>query len=340
MHSTLKRQGQATPRPDATKRQKLCIMRQTLRQYEEGLPQDTDTSGNIDPLATSSDRESNLRKIQVEMCTNLHQKLDTIDVHDIRRIIRCIYGRAPRGANATSISCVRPSMPFLCPSCQCHRIYNASDSQLSCPSCGLSVYYPDSTEGKTSQAACTTTTVGLASTQHVTYDRSQLYRKHLEQYMCESTDIPQSVIDVVKTSVGSTRATKCTPTMVGKILKEKQMSKWCKYSVRISRQLCERPMGRLPSLTFEKLMRRFKILVSAYNKDTQSRCKFLNFDFVTRQFLCMEGEHDLCKLFNFQKTKDVELRSEAKFSRWCELAAQETGDTTWRVFPSHSRDSA
>ena len=355
-----------------TKQRKLCTLRQELRAYEDdwlasrartgeqqadaiptAIPTDAgEATVDLDSVHSLLDRmargereqmlvrrEGDQRDIQVKMCAALVQKVDLLGIHDITRIIRCVYGRPPHKASQSNTSLPRPSMPFLCPSCQAHRTYNSVESQLSCPRCGVSVYYPDGTEGRHSQAVHSGTNSGTSSTQNVGYDRAQLYRKHLEQYTGNGMLVPENVLDVVKLALHNIhvmRPSKCRPTTIVKILKDRGLPQWCKHAVRICRHICGRSSGELPSYLVEKLMARFHILVRVYNKENAQRSKFLNFDFLTKQFLHMEGLGDVATLFQFQKTKEVELRAESRLSGLCELAAKETGDASWKVFVADS----
>ena len=278
---------------------------------------------------------SDLRQLQVEMCSKLVKSIDNLGISDISRVVRCAYGRPPAVGVQSMQVYPRPALPFLCPSCLAYRTYNSVESQLSCPMCGVSVYYPDGTEGRNSQAihagsACTTGSSGG-------YDRIQLYRKHLEQYADSSFSVPDEVIDQVRQSLQAlqlTRSNKCRPTLITKILKETRLGQWCKHSLRICRRICGKPSSELQPKLIDLLMARFNIILKVYNRDSAQRGKFLNFDFLTKQFLCMEGYYEEASLFSLNKTKEVELRAEGRLAVLCELALAETSDTSWKVTPT------
>lgn len=217
---------------------------------------------------------------------------------------------------------------YTCIQCNGRRLYDYSNAILSCEECGLSIIYQENSETKQFMNG---------SEPSVTvYDRVMLYKKHIEQYTNAKVTIPETVIDEVRRllfNVKINSSSKCKAPLISKMLKENKLGKWSKHSVHISRLVTHGTKEMLSPSIIEKLVRRFDILNRYHREDLTQKCKFMNFDFVTKQLLYMEGYSEIAKLFPTHKTADVEGRAQNRLSVICKkvLAERQDGDTNWFV---------
>lgn len=294
---------------DGIKTQKLDVLRREMNKLEalrEARKCDTDNS--------------NTRALQIEMCTRIVENVDKLDLTVLVRLVHSAYGSLSETAQPPQ-EC-KLSSPFQCPTCGTERTYDTVESQLSCYNCGLTIHFPETLEGRHGAVTSRNTSSSPGG-----YDRSALYRKHLEQYTLFSSDIPTDVLDVVKRNLLSMHVmhpSKCKPATIAKLLKHAKLHSWSKHAVRICRQICGQQSGGLTPEIINGLVARFEVVSRVYQKHNTLKCKFLNFDFLTKQFLYMDGMPRHAALFPFHKTRDVEERAEARLSRICDLVQQET----------------
>lgn len=220
-------------------------------------------------------------------------------------------------------------------------VYLAGDE---CTSCNT-VLQRDERQNLRVCSGCAAATVRLVDSEHtasfrrpkraVYYNRCSLYRKYLVQFHADAPPIPQEVIGLICRALFNIHilgTSKCRPTPVAAILRGTAHSAWAASAVRITRVINNDPPLILPPEIIDRLCERCAI-IGELKEDPAGKCKFLNFEFLTKQFLCMENEIALAQLFIAHKTKSVLQRAEDRLAAYCRHIQQEqiTDITPWFV---------
>lgn len=151
------------------------------------------------------------------------------------------------------------------------------------------------------------------------YNRCTLYRKYIEQFYEQAPPIPQVVISTICRELFNVHimcTNKCRPTPVANILRMTNNSQWVSYAVKITRLINNDPPVVFSGDLINRLHLRCSILSSLDNEDGL-KCKFMNFEFLTKQFLCMENELQLAQAFHAHKTPEVLHRAENRLADYC-----------------------
>jgi hypothetical protein len=159
----------------------------------------------------------------------------------------------------------------------------------------------------------------------ISYNRCVLYRKYIMQFHVDAICIPREVLDTVAQKLFNIHIlsrSKCRPTPIATILRETKHSTWVHHSVRISRLLNQQEPILFTQSIIDRLVRRCQLVERVTGKNG----KFINFDFLTRQFLYMDQEHHLASLITSHKTKLVLERSENRLRAICDILQTSTFD--------------
>jgi hypothetical protein len=86
------------------------------------------------------------------------------------------------------------------------------------------------------------------------------------------------------------------------------MKQWGAFSVQIARVINNKPIIQIQTSLVDRLRERCSVLVRV--TEASPRLKFMNFEFLTKQFLFMEKRPDLASFFHPHKTPSVLLQAE------------------------------
>ena len=161
-----------------------------------------------------------------------------------------------------------------------------------------------------------------------TYNRTPLYRKYLEQFRDDTINPPDHVFQVVINELSKTQmmvSSKVRPTPVTQILRKYGLQKWCFMAVRITKTINKEPIITIPRALIDRLVNRFKEISTLFANYSVQRKKILNFEYLTKQFLLMENEHELSESYHLHKTKDVLAAADHSLYKYCkQLSATST----------------
>ena len=177
----------------------------------------------------------------------------------------------------------------------------------------------------------------LRSKRTIVYNRCSLYRKYIMQFHANAPAIPRHLLDILHQKLFNVHiltSAKCRPTPIANILRQTQNTQWVSHAVRISRLMNKcRPILFTQSI-IDRLVQRCEI-INEYNATQlpeDCKSKFLNFDFITKQFLLMDEHKSLAVLFTAHKTKKVLERAENRLRCLCDtLNATNTFQMPWFV---------
>ena len=85
-------------------------------------------------------------------------------------------------------------------------------------------------------------------------------------------------------------------------------------------------------MLIDKLVRRYELLLESMKKARQQKNKNVwNFRYLTKNFLTMEGEHELAELFDNHKTRNVLRREDKRVATGCAIMRQDPkqSDVRW-----------
>lgn len=175
----------------------------------------------------------------------------------------------------------------------------------------------------------------IGKIKNTTYNRNELYRRYLTQYHESKKNPPQFIINIIykhmtKVHIGSNCKIKQTP--VTNILRKEKLHKWIPYACRISKFMNNEFIVKLSTQLIDKLVERFKKITEVVNKQGfKNRTKILNFEYLTKQFLLMDGQDDLAQWFMCHKSKKILMPADENLRKCCDIL-KETDCFNWRYF--------
>jgi hypothetical protein len=193
-----------------------------------------------------------------------------------------------------------------CEVCQGALLVQAGESRTSCQKCGHSKEF-----------VCASLETGEEYDRKSHTQRVPMYQKYLKQFDENAPDIPQNVLDVVYHSLSKVHImhrSKAKHTPIRQILREAGLHQWAPYAIRISKIVNNEFLVTLPSEVVERLLLRFQKVMQA----TDSK-KVRNLQFLTQQFLRMDGRHDLAEWFSCHKTRTVLNKADSRLSRCSQI---------------------
>ena len=162
------------------------------------------------------------------------------------------------------------------------------------------------------------------------YERGPLYRKYLMQFCDSVAPPPPAVIATIMRCLSKVHImlpSKTKPTPITQILRQQGLQKWTHMAVRISRMIKGEHIPLMSIDLIDRLVQRFNKITEAFalTKRT-SRKKILNFEFLTKQFLLMEGRADLSSDYHLHKTRAVLGQAEERLENCCKVLQDDTLD--------------
>jgi len=203
-------------------------------------------------------------------------------------------------------------------------IFNEQESLMICPSCSM-----------TKCAEYVTNNMNHPSRSQTRYDRSRVCQKYLDQFHDGVRDPPKSVINGIYNELSRQHTLVSSFVREGvilSILKKLKLNKWKPFSQRIRRIVNGEKIPKMSRHLIQLLMKRFRIVIS--QKLSHNNRKLLNLDFLTRQFLLMEGKPMLASMFNNHKTANVIQKADVDMIK---LYKDIRGDTEleWSFYSSY-----
>ena len=158
----------------------------------------------------------------------------------------------------------------------------------------------------------------------IAYDRTPLYLKYLQQFSnAGQLPIPQAALDTVQLAYFKNDVLlrhKIRPTPVIQILKDAGLGRHAAFAYRICKLMNQETTAQLTRDIIDALVHRFTLLTSAFRTlatEIETKGKFMNFEFITRQFLYMQNLPELAHHFSLHKTKNVLYRAEQRMEQYC-----------------------
>lgn len=183
-----------------------------------------------------------------------------------------------------------------CSDCKQHFVFDVRSHKASCPSCGISkniIYCKQDMK---------------RDYQTYVYRRIPLYRRFLKQFSIKIKEIPRHVIETCYNDLLNIRTPtdiKVRVTPILSILRKHKLQQWTYMSIRITKELNNQPIPLLTEDQISVLGHRFCLINRAFISLSKERKKILNFEYLTKQFLYMEGLTELADKFTYHKTKAV-----------------------------------
>jgi hypothetical protein len=212
-----------------------------------------------------------------------------------------------------------------CSKCRSYLIFHSDTSIYSCHKCGHSQYVlnsnveiGDPVEVRTGQV----------------YERTPLYRKYLLQFSENAPEIPRDVINKIykqltKVHIMSSMSVKPTP--IAQILRHEREHKWASYAVRITKMINNEVVPVLTTADIDRLVYRFQRTTEVFEGIiSKDRKKIMNFEFLTRKFLQLDGRNDLAHSFACHKTKTVLTQADTRIIECCHFL-KDTDDLNWDI---------
>jgi len=214
----------------------------------------------------------------------------------------------------------------ICPSCHVEFVVQMPENMSICPKCGDSKHLIQTLEATESK-----------DTKVSTYERAPLYLKYLMQFHIDAKDPPAEVIEIVHSNLCKIHIllpTKVKPTPVSQILREAKLQRWTPFAVRISKILNNEPIVKLNTETINSLIYRFKKVAHLFTESKiKNRKKIMNFEFLTKQFLLMEGLPLLADHFSSHKTRAVLIEADRRLQK-CSNRLSRSDPLNWKTTSS------
>jgi hypothetical protein len=165
------------------------------------------------------------------------------------------------------------------------------------------------------------------------YNRLPLFRKFLMQFHTDMEPPPEHVISRLYfhfNKVHILLPVKVKPTPICQILRKEGLQKWCPMAIRIAKMMNDEPLVEFDDELVDRLTYRFDRISEIYQttKSTE-RKKILNFEYLTRHFLVLEGHPEKALVFNLHKTRSVLTNADNSFRRCCAQLKTLDPDTNW-----------
>lgn len=288
-------------------------------------------------LAHIASKGENLAFDDIHIARGLEAELDGVHV-SIKRMRQTPTLAVIDSEDSDRVQCVMMSaygIPF-------HTVLRTETS--TCPDCGASML-EDSIESKISCEACGTTgrvMYAQAGSEHANtsdknsqYDRIPLFLRYLKQFELGAVHIPEAVLHTVTAGLFDAHMlihAKCRQAPAIEILRRSGNGKWCTQVLRICRMLNPDRPPDIPRAVIEEVYVRFTILSAVVKTAITIKSKFLNFEFLAKQFLIMDGQHKWAEQFSFHKTKTVLIRAESRLNEICQaILASKVDGRKWFV---------
>ena len=171
----------------------------------------------------------------------------------------------------------------------------------------------------------------------IAYNRSKLYNEYLMQFSSTLDKIPDYIIKKIINNLNLNIKPfhDYKPTPINNIIKKLNLHKYSKYAWKISKIINNETIPVFSETIIKALNERFEILLYYFKKFRNKKdgaSKFINFEFLTKQFLHMENELNLASQLTIHKTPKVLYRAEERLKFYCDLINKEpTIKSKWYV---------
>jgi len=160
-----------------------------------------------------------------------------------------------------------------------------------------------------------------------------LYTRFLNQFSSHYCNLPENVMNEI--SLELLRNTSHAPIKASKVAEICRALGYTEYAthanIRISRMFNKQEPLIIPDHIIRRLQYRFNILQEMFIfTNFTSRRKIINFKYITRQFLLMEGEFSLASQFENLKTARF-FEEDQRMKQLCERIARNHPNENWRV---------
>lgn len=209
----------------------------------------------------------------------------------------------------------------ICPTCNTEYVMAATESKMICPSCGDTDNLVHSNTEFVDEAEPTKPAPE--------YERGPVYRKYLMQYHEDAPSPPPEVINIVYKHLSKVHimlSTKVRPTPITQILREEKLQKWTPYAAVIAKHINNEHIVKLSQDLIDRLVERFNKLL----KYSMDRKKSMNFEFLTRNFLSLEGRPEY-QYFACHKTRDVLNHADQRLRDYSKELETLDDLSNWRV---------
>jgi len=203
----------------------------------------------------------------------------------------------------------------ICKDCNTATLFETTTSLSVCPRCGISkpVVY------------CETTDLieYKGRRRKNTYNRVPLYSRFVRQFSMEFDpmsfpNIRSLLMKHIRNKhICSLKLAKPTP--VSNFLRLENLGKLIPYAVRICKFLNGEKIPVMDEPLLERLSERFAILTAVLkDMDVKEKKKLMSFEYITKQFLLMEGRRDLAECFLKHKTRKIVQEADLRIFLCCE----------------------
>lgn len=215
-----------------------------------------------------------------------------------------------------------------CPHCGGQRLHDTKESSLVCQSCGISETHIGNTERNLTYAE----EVNLNKNSAYSYKRLNHMLETISSLQGkENCDIPQEVIDAVKTEFKKQRVTKrgeITPAKVRAFLKKLNLNKYYEHTHYICNLINGVPPPCLPASLEAQIRKMFLMVQKPFEKVCPStRKNFLSYNYTLHKILQLLGEDQYLQYFPLLKSSQ-KLFAQDKI--WKDI----TGILSWQFIPS------
>jgi hypothetical protein len=201
-------------------------------------------------------------------------------------------------------------------------MYNEKEALLICQDCGNTSEYQDG--GLTFKESVDTQVLGKYS-----YKRMNHFNEWLVQFQgCEKTEIPDSVIQLIKEELRKTKVTNITNKKMRSILKKLNLGKYYENISIINHMVTGKQPPNLDSELIDRLRLMFQEIQNPFNNHCPSERKnFLSYSFVLYKFCELLGKDEYLVHFPLLKSRDKLRVCDSIWKKIC-------NDLEWEYIPT------
>lgn len=199
-----------------------------------------------------------------------------------------------------------------CHNCKGSLLISGSDSMAICSACGESNPF----------LHCSADYMEHESSKVVEYERTPLYRRYLTQFHKDAENPSYDILSVVYNELSTIHmmlSCKVKPTPVTQIMRKYSHHKWAHMAQRLCKFINSEKIPMLSSELIDKLVCRFNKISDAFLETSkqQNRKKIMNFEYLTRNFLKMEGMQSDADCFGLHKSRSVVDNADQILGKCC-----------------------
>jgi hypothetical protein len=198
-----------------------------------------------------------------------------------------------------------------CHSCQGALLVSSVDSMAICGTCGVSSMF----------LHCPTDYTEQDSVKTIEYERAPLYRRYLMQFHEDAENPSYDILSIVYNELANVHmmmSVKVKPTPVTQIMRKHARHKWAHMAQRLCKFINAETVPVFSNDLINRLIGRFNKVSEAFLETIkQNRKKIMNFEYLTRQFLLMEGKEAEAECFDSHKSRAVVNKSDQILATCC-----------------------